>query len=214
MAAPLLAQVLGGDLLFAFVAAIAFATILAVVAGLVLSAASAFAHDFYGHIVRKGEATEKEQVTAARIASIAVALVSMGLAFFAQSMNVAFLVSLAFAVAASANLPVILFTIYWRRFNTGGAVFGMIVGLFSSLFLVAISPNVWAPDGSAIFIGEALFPLTNPGIVSIPLGFLAAIVGTYVTKSDEVAGNFERILVKANTGIDAETEAAMTKKSS
>ncbi len=90
----------------------------------------------------------------------------------------------------------------------------MIVGLFSSLFLVAISPNVWAPDGSAIFIGEALFPLTNPGIVSIPLGFLAAIVGTYVTKSDEVAGNFERILVKANTGIDAETEAAMTKKSS
>jgi len=214
MAAPLLAQVLGGDLLFAFVAAIAFATILAVVAGLVLSAASAFAHDFYGHIVRKGEATEKEQVTAARIASIAVALVSIGLAFFAQSMNVAFLVSLAFAVAASANLPVILFTIYWRRFNTGGAVFGMIVGLFSSLFLVAISPNVWAPDGSAIFIGEALFPLTNPGIVSIPLGFLAAIVGTYVTKSDEVAGNFERILVKANTGIDAETEAAMTKKSS
>lgn len=214
MAAPLLAQVLGGDLLFAFVAAIAFATILAVVAGLVLSAASAFAHDFYGHIIRKGEATEKEQVTAARIASIAVALVSMGLAFFAQSMNVAFLVSLAFAVAASANLPVILFTIYWRRFNTGGAVFGMVVGLFSSLFLVAISPNVWAPDGSAIFIGEALFPLTNPGIVSIPLGFLAAIVGTYVTKSDEVAGNFERILVKANTGIDAETEAAMTKKSS
>ncbi|MCC5892735.1 cation acetate symporter [Exiguobacterium sp.] len=212
MAAPLLAQVLGGDLLFAFVAAIAFATILAVVAGLVLSAASAFAHDFYGHIVRKGEATEKEQVLAARIASVAVAVVSMGLAFFAQSMNVAFLVSLAFAVAASANLPVILFTIFWRRFNSGGAIFGMVVGLFSSLFLVAISPNLWAPDGSAIFIGEALFPLTNPGIVSIPLGFLAAIVGTYMTKSDEALGNYERILVKANTGIDAETEAAISRQ--
>ena len=112
MAAPLLAKALGGDLLFAFVAAVAFATILAVVAGLVLSAASAFAHDFYSHILRKGQATEKEQMTAARLASIAVALISMVLALFAQTMNVAFLVSLAFAVAASANLPVILLTIF------------------------------------------------------------------------------------------------------
>jgi len=102
MAAPLLAQALGGDLLFAFVAAVAFATILAVVAGLVLSAASAFAHDFYSHILRKGQATEKEQMTAARLASIAVAMISMVVALFAQTMNVAFLVSLAFAVAASA----------------------------------------------------------------------------------------------------------------
>lgn len=212
MAAPLLAQALGGDLLFAFVAAVAFATILAVVAGLVLSAASAFAHDFYSHILRKGQATEKEQMTAARLASIAVALVSMVLALFAQSMNVAFLVSLAFAVAASANLPVILLTIFWRRFSTGGAVSGMIVGLFSSLILVALSPNIWAVDGSALFVGEALFPLANPGIVSIPLGFLGAIIGTLVTKSDEVAGNFERILVKANTGIDTATEVAASKE--
>ncbi|OIN67517.1 cation acetate symporter [Exiguobacterium sp. KRL4] len=212
MAAPLLAQALGGDLLFAFVAAVAFATILAVVAGLVLSAASAFAHDFYSHILRKGQATEKEQMTAARLASIAVALVSMVLALFAQSMNVAFLVSLAFAVAASANLPVILLTIFWRRFNTGGAVTGMVVGLFSSLLLVALSPNIWAVDGSALFVGEALFPLSNPGIVSIPLGFLGAIIGTIVTKSDEVAGNFERILVKANTGIDTAIEVAVSKE--
>lgn len=212
MAAPLLAKALGGDLLFAFVAAVAFATILAVVAGLVLSAASAFAHDFYSHILRKGQATEKEQMTAARLASIAVALISMVLALFAQSMNVAFLVSLAFAVAASANLPVILLTIFWRRFNTGGAVTGMVVGLFSSLILVALSPNLWAVDGSALFVGEALFPLTNPGIVSIPLGFLGAIVGTLLTKSNEVAGNFERILVKANTGIDAAAEVAASKE--
>jgi len=212
MAAPLLAKALGGDLLFAFVAAVAFATILAVVAGLVLSAASAFAHDFYSHILRKGQATEKEQMTAARLASIAVALISMVLALFAQSMNVAFLVSLSFAVAASANLPVILLTIFWRRFNTGGAVTGMVVGLFSSLILVALSPNLWAVDGSALFVGEALFPLTNPGIVSIPLGFLGAIVGTLLTKSNEVAGNFERILVKANTGIDAATEVAASKE--
>lgn len=212
MATPLLAQALGGDLLFAFVAAVAFATILAVVAGLVLSAASAFAHDFYSHILRKGQATEKEQMTAARLASIAVAMISMVLALFAQTMNVAFLVSLAFAVAASANLPVILLTIFWRRFNTGGAVTGMVVGLFSSLILVALSPNLWAVDGSALFVGEALFPLTNPGIVSIPLGFLGAIVGTLLTKSNEVAGNFERIIVKANTGIDAATEVAASKE--
>ena len=212
MAAPLLAQALGGDLLFAFVAAVAFATILAVVAGLVLSAASAFAHDFYSHILRKGQATEKEQMTAARLASIAVALISMVLALFAQTMNVAFLVSLAFAVAASANLPVILLTIFWRRFNTGGAVTGMVVGLFSSLILVALSPNLWAVDGSALFVGEALFPLANPGIVSIPLGFLGAIAGTLLTKSNEVAGNFERIVVKANTGIDAATEVAASKE--
>lgn len=169
-------------------------------------------HDFYGHIIRKGGATETEQVKAARIASVAVALVSMGLAFFAQSMNVAFLVSLAFAVAASANISVILFTIFWRRFNTGGGISGMVAFLFSSLILVALSPNLWAPDdGSAIFLGEALFPLSKPGIVSIPLGFIAAVIGTLLTKSDEVAGNYERVLVKANTGIDAETEVAATK---
>lgn len=202
MAAPLLAQVLGGDFLFAFVSAVAFATILAVVAGLVLSAASAFAHDFYSHIVRRGEATEKEQMVAARLASIGVAIISIILALFAQKMNVAFLVALAFAVAASANLPVILFTIFWRRFNTAGAVSGMLVGLFSSLILVALSPNVWSPEpGAAILVGEAIFPLTNPGVVSIPLGFIAAFIGTLVSSKKEDSKKFDEIVVKANTGL-------------
>lgn len=155
MAAPLLAKALGGDFLFAFVSAIAFATILAVVAGLVLTAASAFAHDFYNEIIRKGKSTEKEQVSMARYASIGVAVLSIILALFAQTLNVAFLVSLAFAVAASANLPVILFTIYWKRFNTTGAISGMIVGLVSAIVLVALSPNVWNPvAGKAIFVGK------------------------------------------------------------
>ncbi|WP_145644167.1 solute symporter family protein, partial [Bacillus licheniformis] len=122
MAAPLLAQALGGDFLFAFVSAIAFATILAVVTGLVLSAASAFAHDIYSQIIRKGAATEKEQMIAARWASIGVSVLSILLAVFAQSLNVAFLVSLAFAVAASANLPLIIFTVFWKRFNAAGAL--------------------------------------------------------------------------------------------
>ncbi|MBP3039455.1 cation acetate symporter [Bacillaceae bacterium Marseille-Q3522] len=202
MAAPLLAQVLGGDFLFAFVSAVAFATILAVVAGLVLSAASAFAHDFYSHILRRGEATEKEQVVAARWASIGVAVLSIILALFAQKMNVAFLVSLAFAVAASANLPIIIFTIFWERFNTAGAITGMLVGLFSSIILVLMSPNVWSPEaGAAIFTGEPLITLTNPGIISIPLGFLAAIAGTFISKKKADEKKFNEILVKANTGI-------------
>lgn len=202
MAAPLLAKALGGDFLFAFVSAVAFATILAVVAGLVLTAASAFAHDFYSHIVRRGQATEKEQIVAARWASIGVAVVSIILALFAQKMNVAFLVALAFAVAASANLPIILLTIFWKRFNTTGAISGMLVGLLSSLVLVAISPNVWSPEvGKAIFVGNPLISLTNPGIISIPVGFIAAIGGTLISSKKTDKKKFDEILVKANTGI-------------
>ncbi|MBU8711848.1 cation acetate symporter [Brevibacillus sp. FSL K6-0770] len=201
MGAPLLAQSLGGNFLFAFVSAVAFATILAVVAGLVLTAASAFAHDFYGHVIRQGKATEKEQMKMAKWASVGVSIVSILLALFAQKLNVAFLVALAFAVAASANLPVILFTIFWRRFNTTGAISGMLVGLFSSLILVALSPNVWNPvAGKAILVGEALFPLPNPGIVSIPLGFLAAWIGTLLSSSRNDA-KYDEILVRANTGM-------------
>ncbi|WJQ83777.1 solute symporter family protein [Brevibacillus brevis] len=201
MGAPLLAQALGGNFLFAFVSAVAFATILAVVAGLVLTAASAFAHDFYGHVLRQGKATEKEQMKMAKWASVGVSIVSILLALFAQNLNVAFLVALAFAVAASANLPVILFTIFWKRFNTAGAISGMLVGLFSALILVALSPNVWNPvAGKAILVGEALFPLPNPGIVSIPLGFLAAWIGTLLSSSRDDK-KFDEILVKANTGM-------------
>ncbi|ALC92425.1 symporter [Bacillus sp. FJAT-18017] len=202
MAAPLLAEALGGEFLFAFVSAVAFATILAVVAGLVLSAASAFAHDFYAHILKKGKAEEKQQVKVARYASVGVAILSILLALFAQKMNVAFLVSLAFAVAASANLPVILFTIFWKRFNTAGAITGMIVGLASALIMVAISPNIWSPEaGAAIFVGEPLVSLTNPGIVSIPLGFIGAYVGTLLSSRKEDVKKFDEILVRANTGI-------------
>ncbi|GLY12168.1 solute symporter family protein [Pseudobacillus badius] len=199
MAAPLLAQALGGDMLMSFVSAVAFATILAVVAGLVLSGASAFAHDIYGEIIKKGNVTEKQQMLAARYASISVAVFSILLALFAQKMNVAFLVSLAFCVAASANLPVILYTIYWKRFNTTGAVSAMLTGLLSALILVAVSPNVLGPEGTAIFVGTPLFPLTNPAIVSIPAGFLAGYIGTVLSaKSD--ARKFAEVTVKANTG--------------
>ena len=201
MAAPLLAQALGGDLLMAFVAAVAFATILAVVAGLVLSGASAFAHDFYSHIIKKGNVSEKEQMKAARIASVGVAIVSIALALFAQKMNVAFLVSLAFCVAASANLPVIIFTIFWKKFNTAGAVSGMIIGLLTALALVVVGPNVFDPSGKAIIDAEPLIRLTNPAIISVPVGFLAAFLGTMISRRKEDPAKFDEVVVKANTGI-------------
>lgn len=203
MAAPLLAQAIGGDFLFAFISAVAFATILAVVAGLVLSGASALAHDFYGQIIKKGKASEKEQVVAARTASLLVSILAIVLALFAQYLNVAFLVSLAFCIAASANLPVILYTVYWKRFNTSGAVTAMLSGLISALLLVAISPSVFSPvEGAALFMGEPIFPLDNPALVSVPIGFLGGYLGTIFSKENNQK-RYAEVKVKANTGYKA-----------
>ncbi|MFS8514527.1 MAG: cation acetate symporter, partial [Planifilum fulgidum] len=196
MAAPLLAEALGGNLFLAFISAVAFATILAVVAGLVISAAGAFAHDFYSNVLRGGKATEAEQMRVAKIASVGVGVVSIILALIAKDMNVAFLVALAFAVASSANLPVILFTLFWKRFNTSGAVWGILSGLISSVVLVLISPN---------FMGDsAIFPLNNPAILSVPIGFLGACLGTLLSKEPESEQKFPELYVRSNTGIGAE----------
>jgi cation/acetate symporter len=195
LAAPLLAQHLGGNLFLAFVSAVAFATILAVVAGLVIAAASAFAHDFYTNVLKGGNASEAQQMKAARYASVGIAVFSILLALGAQKMNVSYLVALAFCVAASANLPVIVLTLFWRGFNTGGAVTGMLVGLFGSVGLILISPNVMAAD-------SALFPLKSPAIVSVPLGFLGAFIGAKLYKGKK-EDNFDEILVRSNTGLGA-----------
>ncbi|WP_019120007.1 solute symporter family protein [Brevibacillus massiliensis] len=194
LAAPLLGQHLGGDFFLAFISAVAFATILAVVAGLVISAASAFAHDFYSNVLRHGQATEKEQMRAARWASIGISIVSILLALGARNFNVSFLVSLAFCVAASANLPVILLTIFWKRFNTKGAITGMLTGLISSVGLILLSGNV---------MEQAIFPLKNPALISIPLGFLACYLGTVLSggSTPEEQRKHTEILVKAHTGI-------------
>jgi len=198
MAAPLLAKALGGEFFLAFISAVAFATILAVVAGLVISAAGAFAHDFYSNVIRGGKATEQEQMKVARYAAVGVGVVSIILALMAKDQNVAFLVALAFAVASSANLPVILFSLFWKRFNTTGAVVGMLTGLISSLVLVLISPNVMDPE-------NAIFPLSNPGILSIPLGFIGAIVGTFMSREEpEAQQKFDELYVRSNTGLGAE----------
>lgn len=197
MAAPLLAEALGGNFFLAFIAAVAFATILAVVAGLVISAAGAFAHDFYSNVLRGGKATEKEQMRVAKWASVGVGIVSIVLALLSKNQNVAFLVALAFAVAASANLPVILFSLFWKRFNTAGAVTGILTGLISSILLVLISPNLMNPE-------SAIFPLKNPAIVSVPLGFIGAWLGTLFSRESEAERKFTELYVRSNTGIGAE----------
>ena len=205
MSAPLLAEALGGKVFFAFISAVAFATILAVVAGLTISASTSFAHDFYTNVIHHGrERRPGEEVRVARVTAFVVGAVAILLAIRLQTVNVAFLVGLAFAVAASANLPVIVLSIFWRRFNTAGAVAGLLVGLTGSIVLIIISPSVMGMDAKALIHGEPIFPLKNPGIVSIPLGFLGAIVGTFLRREPRAEARFAELSVRANTGLGAE----------
>ena len=199
----------GGEFLLAFITAVAFATILAVVAGLTLAAASAFSHDFYVNVIRtqifKGEVSEREQVTVARITSALVGLLSIWLAAkTGATANVAALVAgVAFVIAASANLPAILFTLYWKRFNTWGAVASLVGGTVVTIWLVAVGPGWTLPA-----VAHPAFPLQNVGIVAIPVGFVLAIVGTLVGdmfKADKLAEiKFHEIDVRAQTGVGAE----------
>jgi cation/acetate symporter len=202
MSAPLLAQTLGGDFFFAFISSIAFATILAVVAGLTISASTSFAHDFWTNVLHRGkERSPGEEVRVARVTAFVVGAVSILIAILlGPNANVAFLVALAFAVAASANLPVIVLSLFWRRFNTRGAVAGLATGLLSSLILILLSPSVMK--------GDALFPLENPGIVSIPLGFLGAALGALTGREPEAEEKFTELNVRANTGLGAEKAVA------
>src|SRR3989441_2143856 len=199
MSAPLLAKSLGGEVFFGFISAIAFATILAVVAGLTISASTSFAHDFYTNVMHHGrERKPGQEVRVARMAAFVVGAVAIAVAIvLGPTANVAFLVALAFAVAASANLPVIVFSLFWRRFNTTGAVAGLGTGLAASLALILISPSIMGAD-------RALFPLENPGILSIPLGFLGAVLGTLLTREPAAEVKFDELLVRANTGLGAE----------
>jgi cation/acetate symporter len=201
MVAPTLAHVLGGEMFFAFISAVAFATILAVVAGLTMSASTSFAHDFYTNVIHHGkEKSMGEEVRVARITAFFVGAVSIGLAIkLGSSVNAAMLVGLAFSVAASANLPVILFSVFWKRFNTTGAVAGLGVGLLSSIVLIMLSKNGFYDAKTAPF------PLENPGIVSIPLGFLGAWLGTLLSGRDlEAEAKFTELSVRAQTGLGAE----------
>ncbi|MEU6971360.1 cation acetate symporter [Kitasatospora aureofaciens] len=221
-AVPLLALVLGGGngstggvVLFALISAIAFATILAVVAGLTLASSAAFAHDIWAGAWRGGprrrrggeaddKPSEQQEVVVARFAAAGIGAAAIVISLYAQQLNVAFLVGLAFAVAASANLPVLLYSLFWSRFTVRGAVWSVYGGLVPAIVLVLFSPVV---SGSkvALFPGVDFhwFPLENPGIVSIPLGFLAGWIGTLTSPEPADADRFAELEVRALTGAGA-----------
>ncbi|WP_030799359.1 cation acetate symporter [Streptomyces sp. NRRL S-337] len=210
-AAPQLAEVIGGGagstggaVLLALISAVAFATILAVVAGLTLASSSSFAHDIYVNVLRKGEATEKEEVGAARWATVGIGAVAVVLGVFARGLNVAGLVALAFAVAASANLPTLLYSLFWKRFTTQGALWSIYGGLASSVLLVLFSPVVSGKETS-MFPGAhfAVFPLENPGLISIPLGFLLGWLGSLLSKEEPDAQKYAELEVRSLTGTGA-----------
>lgn len=211
-AAPLLAQAIGetffgsvgGTILLALIGAVAFATILAVVAGLTLASSSSFSHDLYAHVFKRGNVTEREEVLVARISAFVIGAVAIVLGILAQKQNVAFLVALAFAVAASGNLPAILYSLFWKRFNTAGAVSAIYGGLVSALLLVVFSPVVSGAKTSLLKdVDFSWFPLSNPGIISIPLGFLAGWIGTRLSKEYNAA-KYAEIEVRSLTGVGAE----------
>ncbi len=201
LALPLLAQYLGGgpgsiggQIFLAFVAAVAFATILAVVAGLTLSISGAIAHDLYVNILMHGDVDEKKQVRIARISTLAVGAVAIMLGLLAQGFNVAVLVILAISIAASANFPVIVLSLFWRRFNTTGVVCGMGAGLVAAIGLALIGPA---------FLGAgAIFPIVNPAILSMPIGFLGAILGTLASgRRPADDAHYDEVLFRMHTGV-------------
>ncbi|WP_445162521.1 solute symporter family protein [Mycobacterium sp. Dal123C01] len=205
-AAPLLAFKLGGTVFLGVIAAVAFATILAVVAGLAITAATSFAHDIYAGVIKRGEATEEQQVRVSRYMVVVIGILAIVLGILAMGQNVAFLVALAFAVAASANLPTLLYSLFWKKFNTTGALFSIYGGLVSCLVLIIFSPAV-SGNRSAMFPHHdfAWFPLANPGIVSIPLAFALGIAGTYLgRRRPEDPAKQAEMEVRSLTGVGVE----------
>ncbi|WP_344299737.1 cation acetate symporter, partial [Sinomonas flava] len=204
-AAPLLAFQLGGPLLLGFISAVAFATILAVVAGLTITAAASFAHDIYANVLAKGKTTPASEVKVARRTVIVIGIFAIIGGIFANGQNVAFLVALAFAVAASANLPTILYSLFWKKFTTQGALWSIYGGLGSAILLIAFSPVVSGTKTSMIAGANfAWFPLSNPGIVSIPLAFFLGWLGTVLDKRREDPVKQAEMEVRSLTGIGAE----------
>ena len=209
-AAPQLAEELGGGagstggaIFLAFIASVAFATILAVVAGLTLASSSSVAHDIYANVIKGGRADEGSEVRVARWSAVVIGAVAIVLSIFAQNLNVAFLVALAFAVAASGNLPAILYSLFWRRFNTQGATWAIYGGLGVALILVVFSPVVSGKATAMISDKDfSWFPLENPGVLSIPAGFFFGWLGTVLSKERDDA-KYDELEVRSLTGAGA-----------
>jgi len=211
-AAPLLAYELGGELLLGIISAVAFATILAVVAGLTITASASLSHDIYNSVIKEGTASAEDEVRVARITAVVIGIFAILGGILANGQNIAFLVALAFAIAASANLPTILYSLFWRRFNTRGALWSIYGGLITALTLIVFSPVVSGKPvdpatGKSLSMLQGTdfhwFPLDNPGIVSIPLAFVLGWLGT-VTSKEHNAAKYAEMEVRSLTGHGAE----------
>ncbi|MFZ6045448.1 cation acetate symporter [Pseudomonas sp. CR3202] len=203
MVAMHLAQAVGGNLFLGFLSAVAFATILAVVAGLALAGASAISHDLYATVLKKGQASEKDEMRVSRIATVCLGLVAIGLGLLFEQMNIAFLVGLTFGVAASANFPVLIMAMYWRGLTTRGALCGGFTGLVSALVLVILSPAVWV---GVLGHAKAIVPYDHPALFSMPLAFLVIVVVSNLDRSaraERERAAFDDQFVRAQTGLGA-----------
>ncbi len=210
MAAPLLAFVVGGQGFFGFICAVAFCTMLAVVAGLTLSAVATLCHDFWTNVVRRGHASEREQLRVARIATVAIALAAVSLALLFQGQNVAFMVGLAFSVAAAANFPALLLSIYWQRFTTPAAVSSILVGTIVSVLLIYLSPTIQV-DVLGRKLAEIqgawwFMPLRNPAIIAMPLSVAAAIGVSLLTRERDAVERFAEMRRRVLSGAPRETQ--------
>jgi cation/acetate symporter len=201
MAAPMLAKVLGGTPFLGFISAVAFATILAVVAGLTLASASAVSHDIYLNVIKKGQATSQEQMKVAKIATVAFGVLAVVLGIFFKGQNVAYMVTITFAVAASANFPALFMSIVWRRFTTQGAVWSILVGTITAVGIVVFSGTVWV---GVFHNAKPLIGLNNPAIVSMPLAFLVGVVVSLLTRDKEEEAKFDALTCRKYLGVGAE----------
>ena len=203
MVAMHLAQAVGGDMMLGFLSAVTFATILAVVSGLALAGASAIAHDLYARVIKKGTASEAQELRVTKFATLGLGLVAIGLGIVFENTNVAFMVALAFGIAASANFPVLFLSMFWRGLTTRGALVGGYTGLVSAMAFVVLSKLVWV---DVFHFSEALFPYTQPALFSMPLAFLAAYVFSkldHSTRANTERKAFEDQYVRGQTGVGA-----------
>jgi cation/acetate symporter len=208
MAAIHLSHALGGDMLLGFISAVAFATILAVVSGLTLAGSSAISHDLYATLVLKGQRDEKKEIRASRIATVILGVIAVVLGVVFEKQNVAFMVGLAFCVAASANFPILLLSMYWRKLTTRGAVIGGTIGLLTALLLVILGPTVWV---DALGYEKAIFPYKYPAIFSVSAAFIGIWIFSLLDRSTAAKAEqaaFDAQFVRSQTGIGASAASA------
>jgi cation/acetate symporter len=210
MAAIHLAKAVGGDLFLGFISAVAFATILAVVSGLTLAGASAVSHDLYASVFRRGRVNEVQEIRVSKMATVALGILAIGLGIAFEQQNIAFMVGLAFAIAASANFPILILSMFWSRLTTRGALIGGFMGLISATVMVILGPTVWESVLGNVK-GSAPFPYDNPAIFSVPLAFIGSWLFSVLDKSqnarDEEAA-YEAQYIRSQTGIGAEGASA------